>query len=75
MYARSRPRVSRHHRDREKSDDLRRVTTYTYANIHDDCGAKDEVARGLDTYATISKPAIVPEGKKAVLWDSYVCDP
>ena len=38
--------------------------TYTYANIHDDCGMKDEVARGLDTYATISQPAIVPKGKR-----------
>ena len=32
-----------------------------YADIHDVCAVKDEVARGLDSYATISKLFIVPK--------------
>ena len=39
----------------------KKVTTYTYANIHDACWVKDEVACGLDMYAITSKSAIVPE--------------
>ena len=44
------------------------MSNYTYdhlhvvirAKIHEDCRVKDEAARGLDTYATIAKPALVP---------------